>query len=111
MNIFRNLPVHSAESLKAMIEVKTHRVISMALTKSDNVQMTLFAFDKGEDVSEESYFGDTLYMCVEGVVIIKLQEKTIRLREGEVFMVKSEKLHAVSGEAAFKMLQITLNNN
>ena len=74
-------------------------------------RLTLFAFDKGEDVSEESYFGDTLYMCVEGVVIIKLQEKTIRLREGEVFMVKSEKLHAVSGEAAFKMLQITLNNN
>ena len=56
MNIFRNLPVDSAESLKAMIEVKPHRVISMALTKSDNVQMTLFAFDKGEDVSEESYF-------------------------------------------------------
>mgnify|MGYP004454873553 CR=1 FL=1 len=28
MNIFRNLPVDSAESLKSMIEVKPHRVIS-----------------------------------------------------------------------------------
>lgn len=111
MNIFKNLPIDNAKSLKDMITVKPHRVISMALTKSDSVQMTLFAFDKGEDVSEESYFGDTLYMCVEGVVIIKLQEKEVRLQEGEVFMVQSEILHAVSGEDAFKMLQITLNNN
>ncbi len=111
MNILRNLPIDNAKSLKDMIQVKPHRVISMALTKSNNVQMTLFAFDKGEDVSEESYFGDTLYMCVEGVIIIRLPQKEVRLNEGEVFMVQSEVLHAVAGEDSFKMLQITLNNN
>lgn len=108
MNILRNLPVETPQSLKDMISIKPHRVVSMALTSSDNVHMTLFAFDKGEDVSEESYFGDTLYMSLEGVVIIKIQEKEVRLKEGEVFMVPAKTLHAVSGADGFKMLQITL---
>lgn len=108
MDILRNLPVEKPQSLKDMISIKPHRVVSMALTSSDNLQMTLFAFDKGEDISEESYFGDTLYMCVEGVVIINIQEKEVRLKEGEVFKVSANTLHAVSGADGFKILQITL---
>lgn len=47
-------------------------------------------------------------MCVEGVVIINIQEKEVRLKEGEVFKVSANTLHAVSGADGFKMLQITL---
>lgn len=109
MGVLRNLPVEEAKQLSHLISVRPHQVVSMALTKSEKMQMTLFAFDRDESVSEEAYIGDTLYVCIEGMILIKIGENTVELQTGEVFCVEAGILHAVSGKDAFKMLQITVN--
>ena len=108
MNTLRNMPIDHAERMAGMIEVRPHQVVSMGLAKSEHVQMTLFAFAKGESVSEEAYFGDTLYYNLEGTIWIDMDGKSIELVPGEVLRVPEGVLHAVRGKDDFKMLQITV---
>lgn len=47
----------------------------MALSQNEHCQMTLLAFADGESVSEERYFGDTLYYILEGEMPLLLEGK------------------------------------
>lgn len=108
MNTLRNLPLDHAENLAGMIQIRPHQVVSMGLAKSDHVQMTLFAFAKDESVSEEAYFGDTLYYNLDGIIWIDMESKSVKLMPGDILRVPGGVLHAVRGEDDFKMLQITV---
>ena len=66
MEFLRNLPTDDPAALAGLIDIRPARVVSMALTRSEHCQMTLLAFGDGESVSEERYFGDTLYLCAGG---------------------------------------------
>ena len=68
--------------------------------------MTVLAFDDGESVSEEEYFGDMLYYAIEGSCDIVLPNRRVALAAGEVLMVPAHVLHAVEGRSAFKLLQV-----
>lgn len=108
MNLLRNLPYNEGKSLAEMIEILPHQVVSMALSKSEKIHMTLFAFAKGENISEESYLGDTVYLAVEGEVWIITDHQKIVLHPGEVVEIPSGILHAINSTDEFKMLQITV---
>ena len=62
----RNLPTDEARSVARLIENRPGQVSSMGLTAGGSVDFMLMAFSAGESVSEEEYFGDTLYHVVEG---------------------------------------------
>ena len=87
----RNLPTDEARSVAGLIENRPGQVSSMGLTAGGSVDFMLMAFSAGESVSEEEYFGDTLYHVVEGMVPARIP-------------------HAVEGHegAAFKLLQLTI---
>ncbi|MDO4290818.1 MAG: cupin domain-containing protein [Eggerthellaceae bacterium] len=107
----RNLPEETAASLAGLIEARPGQVSSCALTRDAGFDMTLLAFAPGESVSEEEYFGDTLYYVVEGAAAVALPERTVRVGAGEVLKVPAHVLHAVEGAdgAGFKLLQVTLH--
>ena len=108
MNFLRNLPTQQPEALRDLIQIQPGRVVSMALSKSDHCLMTLLAFADGESVSEEQYFGDTLYYVLEGVMPITLDGSVVRIEAGQCYLVPAGKLHAVGGTEPFKLLQITV---
>ncbi len=108
MSQLRNLPTEAAQAFAELITVRNNQVISMALAKESGIKMTLLAFAEGEDVSEEQYFGDTLYYVLDGTAVICREEKESAVKTGEVLMVPAGVVHAVRGKGAFKLLQITL---
>ena len=107
---FRNLPIENAELLSSLVEIHPQHVSSMGLTKDAGFDMTLLAFADGESVSEEEYFGDTLYYLVEGNAVIVFADKRVPVQTGEVLMVPAHVSHAIEGleDCAFKVLQINL---
>ena len=105
----RNLPTENPMELASLITPKENQVISMALSKSDHVEVSLFTFADKETVSEEEYFGDTMYLVLEGETLITQNGKEHLLKTGDTFMVPAHILHAIGGKGAFKVLQITLN--
>ena len=104
----RNLPTDAPALLSELVAVRPGQVSSMALSGSSAIDMTLLAFAEGESVSEEEYFGDTLYFIVEGAAVVVLPDRRVSVRAGEVFMVPAHVVHAVESDGAFKVLQITI---
>ena len=104
----RNVPVDVAASLADLIDICPGQVSSMALTRDAGFDLTLLAFAPGESVSEEEYFGDTLYHVLEGAACVVLPGERVTLRAGEVLRVPAHVEHAVEGadEHGFKLLQL-----
>ncbi|MGN1196432.1 MAG: cupin domain-containing protein [Acetatifactor sp.] len=109
MSILKNLPIQEAKPIKELVDIRKGQVLSMALSNSEHAQMTILSFAENEMVSEESYFGDTMYLLLEGEAEITMENRKVSLREGEVCMVPSYTLHAIGGGQGFKILQITMN--
>lgn len=108
MNYLKNITEGSPFCLKQMIDVIPHQVVSMSLSKSENIFVTLFAYAKGESVSNEAYEGDVIYTCVEGCVHIIMEDKVVVLHENENVAIASGTLHAVEGEEDYKVLQLII---
>ena len=89
MDILRNLPVQQPAALRELISIQPGRVVSMALSRSEHCQMTLLAFGDGESISEERYFGDTVYYVLEGDMPLRLEGHEVRLGAGDCLAVLS----------------------
>ena len=106
----RNVPTDEARSVAELIEIHPGQVSSMGLVSGCALDFMLMAFSAGESVSEEEYFGDTLYHVVEGAADVVLPNRRVAVAAGEVFMVPAHIPHAVEGHdgGAFKLLQLTI---
>lgn len=80
----------------------------MSLSKSENADITLLAFADGEDLSDEVYPRDTLYLVVEGSMSVVMQDGSVSVCAGEVLKVPAGKIHRLSAEKSFKIMQISL---
>lgn len=108
MDALRNLPTQQPEQLAQLIQIQPGRVVSMSMSRQENCQMTLLAFGDGESVSEERYFGDTLYYVLEGSMPLRMESGERTLTAGQCLAVPAGVSHAVGGGGSFKLLQITL---
>lgn len=107
MDSLKNVPTEPA-LLTELINAKKNQVVSMALSKRDDVTVSVFSFSDNEGISEEEYFGDTLYYVLEGKMSIGINGKTYELKQGECMEVKAKTAHAIGSKTAFKVMQITL---
>ncbi len=104
----RNVPTDAAASLAQLIDIRPGQVSSMTLTRNAGFDLVLLAFAPGESVSEEEYFGDTLYYLIEGAACVVLPDGRITLEAGQVLRVPAHVEHAVEGASGegFKLLQL-----
>lgn len=108
MEELRNLPL-TPSAIKDLIDYRPGSVVSMALSRREDVSITLFAFDEGDSVSSEYYLGDTLYLVLEGQMPLVQNGKAVTLSAGDCVCVPAKAQHAIGGGGRFKLLQITLN--
>lgn len=105
----RNLPTDHAEPLAGLIAEHPSQVSSMSLARDAGADITLLAFAPGESVSEEVYFGDTLYYLVEGEAAVSLPGGIVPIAAGEVLRVPAQTPHGIENVGVgFKLLQLTL---
>lgn len=74
----------------------------------DAVSVTLFSFDKGEEISTHQSEGDAFVTCLDGVGRITIDGKDSILQEGESIVMPAGHPHAVFGEEQFKMLLVVV---
>lgn len=104
----RNLPEEKAKNLASLVEAKPHQVVSMSLSKNENVNISLLAFSSGEDLSDESYPADTLYLVLEGSIEVVMENASFSVSRGQVLKVPAGKTHRLSSNESFKIMQISL---
>lgn len=78
-------------------------VVSRTLLKRDTGSVTVFAFDKGEELSEHTAPFDALVHVLDGEAEITVGGVPHRVRAGQMILMPSGKPHAVKAVERFKM--------
>lgn len=90
--------------LKEQIEYQDGQVVSKTLAQNEAVSLTLFAFDKDEEISTHESGGDALVTCLDGKGKITIDGKEYIITEGQSIVMPAKHPHAVYGQERFKML-------
>lgn len=107
-NPVKNPPSAEAKSLKSLLQYQEGAIVSRILLKNPAGTVTLFAFSKGEGLSEHTAPFDALVICVEGEAEIDISGKKYRLHEGETITMPAKEPHAVQAASDFKMLLVMI---
>ena len=84
------------------------QVVSKTLVQNDYVSMTIFSFDKGEEISTHAAGGDAMVTVLEGKGRFTVGGEVFYVEEGETLIMPKDIPHAVYGEERFKM-QLTVS--
>src|SRR5512142_1962086 len=93
-----------AFSLSGLVNYQEGSVVSRVLLKRDKGNVTIFAFDEGQGLSEHTSPFDALLQAVEGEAEITVAGKPIAVKPGDVVLLPADKPHAVRATLRFKML-------
>jgi quercetin dioxygenase-like cupin family protein len=79
-------------------------VVSRTIIDQKNGTVTFFAFDEGQGLSEHKAPYDALVHLLEGEAEIIISGTPLRLREGEMLILPSNRPHALRAVRKLKML-------
>jgi quercetin dioxygenase-like cupin family protein len=79
-------------------------VVSRQITKAEAGNVTLFAFDKDQELSEHTAPFDALVHVIDGETEIKISGKPFHLKSGDAIIMPADEPHAVKALTPFKML-------
>lgn len=105
---FKNISKAEIMVLKDQVSYQKGQVVSKTLAQNPAVSVTLFSFDKGEEISSHKSSGDAFVTCLEGVGKITIDDKEYLLKEGECIVMPSQHPHAVYAQEQFKMLLVVV---
>lgn len=91
-------------NLSQMVSYQTGSVVSRQITKADAGNVTLFAFDEGQELSEHTAPFDALVHVVDGEAEIMISGKSYHLKAGDAIVMPANEPHAVRAKGKFKML-------
>lgn len=104
----KNINVKEKLKFKNEVNYQECQVVSKTLAQNASVSVTLFAFDKDEEISSHKSGGDALITCLEGVGRITIDEDVYELFEGESMVMPAWHPHAVYAKEKFKMLLVVI---
>ena len=104
----KNIAKGEALILKEQVDYQPGQVVSKTLAQNDAVSVTLFSFDKGEEISTHQSGGDAFVTCLDGVGRITIDGKDSILQERESIVMPAGHPHAVFGEEQFMMLLVVV---
>lgn len=94
--------------LKEQVVYQQGQVVSKTLAQNEALSVTLFAFDKGEEISTHKSDGDAFVTCLDGVGGITIDGVEYELTSGESIVMPAGHPHAVCGKEQFKMLLVAV---
>lgn len=101
--MYKNIEKQQKLLLKDLVEYMPGQVISKTLVQNDKVSMTIFSFDKEEEISTHAAGGDAMVTVLEGTGKFTVGGEEFILNEGETLIMPKDIPHAVFGQEKFKM--------
>jgi quercetin dioxygenase-like cupin family protein len=100
-----------AESLSAkvlkivdLVEYQNGSVVSRVILKQKTGNVSLFAFDSGQELSEHTAPFDALVNVLEGEVEVTISGKPIRVTGGQMVIMPANQPHALKAISRLKMI-------
>lgn len=104
--MYKNIEKTKVLTLNDQVEYQKGQVVSKTLVQNELVSMTIFSFDKGEEISSHAAGGDAMVTVLEGKGRFTIGGEVFILNEGKTVIMPKGIPHAVYGEEKFKMLLV-----
>ena len=108
MTGIKNINKAEVMALKEQVAYQEGQVVSKTLAQNEHVSVTLFSFDKGEEISTHESGGDAFVTCLDGVGKVTIDGEEYILKEGDSIVMPAKHPHAVYGQEQFKMLLVVI---
>lgn len=99
----KNIAQGEILTLASLVEADEGQVVSKTLAQNDYVSLTLFSFDKGEEISTHASDGDALVTILEGSARITIDGTEFLVQAGSSIVMPAKKPHALYAVERFKM--------
>ena len=90
-------------NLRDLVDYQEGSVVSRMIIKKDIGNITLFAFDEGQGLSEHTAPFDAVVYIVDGEAEITIAGKAYNLKKGEMIIMPANKPHSLKAIKRFKM--------
>jgi quercetin dioxygenase-like cupin family protein len=110
MSATGTLPDATVLRLAELITPTPHGIASRVLARSAGGNVTLFAFDKGESLSEHTTPFDALALTLDGALTLTIGGKRVDTTAGTIIRLRANVPHAVEASVASRMLLVMLKD-
>ena len=100
MEFEKNKKIH----LESAVEYADGAVVSKVIIKNSAGNLTLFAFDENQELSEHTAPFDAMVQVLDGEAEVIIEEQSSFLKKGDVIIMPANVPHAVKAFKKFKML-------
>ena len=91
MTGLKNISKAEVLTLKDEVAYQKGQIVSKTLAQNAALSVTLFSFDKGEEISTHESGGDAFVTCLDGMGRITIDGKEYLLREGESIVLTDQR--------------------
>ena len=102
--MYKNIAKQEKLALKDLVAYQEGQVVSKTLVQNELMSVTVFSFDRDEEISTHASGGDAMVTVLEGVGRFTVGGDVFVLTEGETLVMPKDVPHAVYGQERFKML-------
>ena len=99
------------ENIESLMEYQKGSVVSKTLIGKKAGTVTLFAFDKGQGLSEHTAPYDAMVYIVDGEAIVTLAGSEMNMKKGEMVILPADKPHALFASEQFKMMLVMIKSS
>lgn len=92
------------ETLKDAVSYQNGSIVSRQIVKKPNGNITLFAFDKDESLTEHTSPYEAVAYMVDGEIEIKIGGNPYNVKAGEIIIMPPDVPHGLKAKVQSKML-------
>ena len=104
--MYKNINKKEILELKELVQYQEGQVVSKTLVQNELVSVTIFSFDKNEEISTHASGGDAMVTVIEGKGKFTISGQDYYLEAGQTIIMPKDEPHSVYGEEKFKMLLV-----
>jgi quercetin dioxygenase-like cupin family protein len=106
------MPIPAAEALEldSAIATTTHGIASRVLAKASGGNVTLFAFEAGQELSQHTSPFDALVLTLDGALTLTIGGAPVSAPAGTIVRMPANIPHAVEATEASRMLLIMIRD-
>ncbi|MFC1968424.1 cupin domain-containing protein [Chloroflexota bacterium] len=99
-----------AADIAALVHYQSGAVVSRTIIERTTGTVTLFAFDKGQGLSEHTAPFDALVHVIDGEAVIIINGESINVKTGEAIIMPANKPHALKAVDRFTMMLVMIRD-
>ncbi len=100
--------VGKGQNLNELVQYAADSIVSKTVLDKPVGTITLFAFDKGQRLSEHTAPYDAVVQIIDGAGKITIGGKELKLTAGQIVIMPANIPHSVAADEKFKMLLIMI---